>query len=110
MTAPVPLAAVGSYKLLAWEPRALGTGGVGIATVLLPSGKLGAFAIYDLGQQFAEWWPTTRLRRVRPSDYRELNAVLPFALALVRQYDHAASPDGSRTLLPGRSRMPRAAE
>jgi hypothetical protein len=102
---PQSLVAIGSHKLLAWEPCEWATGRVGIATVLLPSDKLGGFAMYDLGQQFAEWWPTTRLRRVRRRNYRELNTALPFALALVRQYDPDALPDGRKPLLPARSRQ-----
>jgi hypothetical protein len=84
-----PLAQVGGYVLVDWErciPPA--TGRVGIATVVLPSGKPGCFAVYNLpGGQFAEWWPTTRSRRVRRNDYAELSAALPFAVALVRKHD-----------------------
>jgi hypothetical protein len=88
-----PLAAIGCYKLLAWEPCEWSTGRVGIATVLLPSGKLGGFAIYNLAERFAEWWPTAKLRRIRRRDHRELNAALTFAVALVRQYDPGALRD-----------------
>jgi hypothetical protein len=96
-----PLARIGEFVLLDWRrciPPA--TGRVGIATVLLPSGKLGGFAIYNLGQQFAEWWPTSGLGRVSRRDHRELNAALPFTVALVRKHD----PDALRevTLLPRR--------
>jgi hypothetical protein len=106
---PEPLAAIGPYQLLAWErciPPA--TGRMGIATVLLPSGKLGGFGIYNLSSQFAEWWPTTLLRRDRRGDHAELNAALPFAVALVRQHD----PDVlvRRSLFPVRSRTTEAGE
>jgi hypothetical protein len=99
------LAAIGSYKLLAWEPSEGATGRVGIAIVLLPSGKRGGFAIYNLGQQFAEWWPTGSMRRVRRRDHRELNAALPFAVALVRKHDPNALPSEGSGLLPARSRF-----
>jgi hypothetical protein len=76
--------------------------------VLLPSGKLGGFAIYSLGRQFAEWWPTARLRRVDRGKPRELNAALPFALALVCEHDpDALLSDGPNDLLPA---GPRASE
>jgi hypothetical protein len=97
------LTRVGNYVLLDYErcdPPA--TGRVAIATVLLPSGKLGRFAIYNLWQQFAEWWPTASLGRVRRRDHRELNAALPFAVALVRQFDSDALI--KRDFLPARLR------
>src|SRR4051812_35055266 len=84
---PESLAVIGQYKLLRWDPCEWATGRVGIATVLLPSGKLGGFAIYNLDEQFAEWWPTSRLRRVVRRDWRELNAARRPALALVRLHD-----------------------
>jgi hypothetical protein len=97
-----PLAVIGFYKLLVWESAQVGTGRIGIATVLLPSRKLGGFAIYDLA--FAEWWTTSGLRRVSRRDHRELNTALPFAVALVRQID----PDALRLRDPfsPRSRVP----
>jgi hypothetical protein len=90
---PEALAVIGPYKLVAGEPCIPpATGHMGIATVLLPSGKLGGFAIHNLSHQFAEWWPTSRLRRVRRADWAELNAALRVAVALVRQHD----PDALR--------------
>jgi hypothetical protein len=76
--------------------------------MLLPSGKLGVFAIYNLSSQFAESWPTTRLRRGCRGDHAELNAALPFAVALVRQHN----PDVlvRRSIFPPRSCMPEAGE
>jgi hypothetical protein len=55
------LAQIGAYSLLNWERCAPPCSGrIGIATVQLPSGQLGGFAVYDLAKQFAEWWPTSR--------------------------------------------------
>jgi hypothetical protein len=107
--ATAPFTRIGEFVLLDWQrctPPA--TERVGIATVLLPSGKLGGFAIYCLRRPCAEWWPTARLRRVRRRDYHELNAALPSAVALVRKHD----PDAllSRGLLPPQSRFAEAAE
>src|SRR3954454_661322 len=83
-----PLAVIGRYKLIEWEPRAGGTGQVGIATVVLPSGKLGGYAIHNVLLPFAEWWPTSWLpRKLQSNNLRELNAACPYAVELVRQFD-----------------------
>ena len=54
----------------------------------LPSGKVGAFRIYNLSSQFAEWGPTIWLpRKIRSNNMKELSAACPFAVELVRQFD-----------------------
>ena len=87
---PEPLARIGGYVLLHWE-RCIPpvTGRVGVATVLMPRGKFGGLS--TLGPlRSAESWPTSRLRRIGRRDWPELHVALPFAVALVRQFDPEA--------------------
>ena len=91
------LARIGSYDLLCWRVSChIPTGRIGTAVVRLPSGKLGAFAVYELARQFAEWFPTQWLRKVRKSEFRELSEATPIVVELVKRVDPGAFIGSSR--------------
>lgn len=93
---PEPLAKYGPYQLLSWERcNPSGTGPEGIATVLLPSGKLGLFGVYNLTKPVAEWGPTALRRHLGRRDCKELTAAAPVVVELVRLHDpEALAPHG----------------
>jgi hypothetical protein len=94
----VPVARTGLYELLCWhaDDRHIPTGRIGTAIVRLPTGALGAFAVYELAAVFAEPFPTNWLRRVTKRDHRELSEATPVVVELVKRFDPGAFSGSSR--------------
>lgn len=92
------LARSAGIALLDWSVSpSIDTGRIGTATVRLPSGKIGAFAVYNLSRDFAEPFPTNWIRKVRGKrEHRELMAAAPVVVELVKRFDPGSLKDGGR--------------
>jgi hypothetical protein len=87
-------------RLTKWEPsKAHGGGCIGMATVVLPSGLPGTFAVYLFGRAWAESWPTRRHPKLSRRDMAELNDAAPHVVSLVRAHDPDAFADEGGDLL-----------